>query len=704
MAPAPRAAVVDLGAAARQDHTTTMPRTPTTARHPFTAWAAVLLGLLGLAVLLPAACSPAGQRSTSIGGSAIAPGSTSETGRIEPAGPGGADLAPTEAGTETTGSRLVDAATGVADRTSDSSGRRGATGSSSAVGSDRSARPSLVAPMPEPPDATPADPPPTDPPQADPGADPPEAASTFTRRGVIEGAYATPSTHTERTDMLTWMAAHGMNTYVHAPKLDPYADFLWRTPYPSAAMADFAAEIDRADDLGIDWIPAIRPGSDLCFTCPEDRAALLAKLQPFVDAGAPAVMVSFDDVATQGTDADRAAYGEGPAARGFMTSDLLNAVKEALPRIDVMTVLSEYTGTTATPFYAAVSERLTRSIDVFWTGPGVVSPTITTADAQTIREVLRRKVIVWANYPVNDYSGAPGAERRLHLGPFKGLDPGLPSVVQGVLANVQSPWALNTVSLATLADYLDHPGGYDAEESWRAALAEVGGTDAAALTKLAENSRSSMIDPTESIVAGPLLDRVGSALAAGRRDRQAEQELRDELRAEIEAAAALRASDLDLAVDAARWIDVLEQNARAALAALDLAIATMPRIRLDVVGRSGQTRLVAGHVEAADLAAIDAARAVLSPIDTARRGAIAVTHGDRLGHPESVGPGNRIDQFVDTVLALPRPTSSAPPTVLVNGQPAEVDFRVAVPAGTSLDVLATDPSGARTHELLRWDT
>ncbi len=536
-----------------------------------------------------------------------------------------------------------------------------------------------------------------------PGAARPNASTAaakgqqFAIRGVVEGAYSVPYTHEQRASMLTWMAAHNMNTYVHAPKLDIYADVFWRTPYPTQAMSEFTAEIAQADALGIDWVPALHPGVDLCFSCTADRDALVAKLQPFVAAGSSRVMLAFDDSSLVGTAADQAIYGTGPAARGLMTSDLLNALQARMTDVDVLTVLAEYTGTTSTPYYAAVAGRLLPSIDVLWTGFGVVSPSIATQQAAAIDAVLGRRVILWDNFPVNDYSGSAGDERRLNLGPFEGLEKDLFTAVQGVVANVQSPWATNTISLATLSDFLTHPGRYNPESSWRDALADEGGAEVAALTKLAENSRSSLLDPTESIVVGPLLERVRAALVDGQRDLEGEQQLRIELQAEIEAAHVLRVSpNRELAIGAGRWIDVLEQNAEAALAALDLAVASMPAVRLTQLARAGHSTLVAGHVDPSDVVAAETALDRLQPLDAARRTAVAVTHGDRIGHPESVGPGNRIDRFVDAVLNLPRPTG-ATPAVLLDGQPVGVDFTVIVADGTTVDVLAIDPSGARTR-------
>jgi hyaluronoglucosaminidase len=46
-------------------------------------------------------------------------------------------------------------------------------------------------------------------------------------RGVIEGFYGTPWTHEERLDLIRFCAAEGLDTWVHAPKDDPYHRPRW---------------------------------------------------------------------------------------------------------------------------------------------------------------------------------------------------------------------------------------------------------------------------------------------------------------------------------------------------------------------------------------------------------------------------------------------------------------------------------------------
>ena len=64
---------------------------------------------------------------------------------------------------------------------------------------------------------------------------------TLEWRGIVEGAYGRPWTHAERMDVLRWMADHGFNAYVHAPKDDLYQRTQWRDPYPAASRPSSSA-------------------------------------------------------------------------------------------------------------------------------------------------------------------------------------------------------------------------------------------------------------------------------------------------------------------------------------------------------------------------------------------------------------------------------------------------------------------------------
>ena len=55
---------------------------------------------------------------------------------------------------------------------------------------------------------------------------------TFQRRGIVEGFFGPPWSMAHRKALFRFGAKRGMNTYLYAPKDDPYHRERWRDPYP----------------------------------------------------------------------------------------------------------------------------------------------------------------------------------------------------------------------------------------------------------------------------------------------------------------------------------------------------------------------------------------------------------------------------------------------------------------------------------------
>jgi hypothetical protein len=107
-----------------------------------------------------------------------------------------------------------------------------------------------------------------------------------------------------------------------------------------------------------------------------------------------------------------------------------------------------------------LAQYLDSSVYVFWTGPQILSATITLEDAETFKDVVKHKVILWENYPVNDGSVA------LHLEPIAGRDRNLYKVIDGYMSNpLFTENEINRIALFTMADYTYDPVDYDPRES-----------------------------------------------------------------------------------------------------------------------------------------------------------------------------------------------------------------------------------------------
>ncbi|MBI2990565.1 MAG: beta-N-acetylglucosaminidase domain-containing protein, partial [Deltaproteobacteria bacterium] len=52
------------------------------------------------------------------------------------------------------------------------------------------------------------------------------------RRGIVEGFFGPPWSMAHRAAIFEFGARRGMNTYLYAPKDDPYHRERWKEPYP----------------------------------------------------------------------------------------------------------------------------------------------------------------------------------------------------------------------------------------------------------------------------------------------------------------------------------------------------------------------------------------------------------------------------------------------------------------------------------------
>lgn len=349
---------------------------------------------------------------------------------------------------------------------------------------------------------------------------------SLTWRGIVEGPYGPPWTHAERMRMLSWMPRHGFNAYVHAPKEDPYQRTNWRDPYPAREQREFAREIALSARLGVEWIPNLSPAQaliptpglptsppsrDLCFSCPDDMRVVLAKLRPFLRAGADTVMVSFDDVTKQLTHPqDLLRYGVGDRAFGVANGDFLSRLQARLRRIDpgarVLTVGADYSGTDDTPYLEGLRSALASGIGVLWTGTGIPSQHWTPADANAYGQLVGRTPLVWDNWTNNDTAGnaTPLGAARIFLGPYE-REPAAASAVRGFFFNPMNEADLNRLPLATAGDWMIHPRAYRPRSSWRHAVYELApgsGREArrrrASLRAWAETSWSNKLDPRDA--------------------------------------------------------------------------------------------------------------------------------------------------------------------------------------------------------------
>jgi hyaluronoglucosaminidase len=309
---------------------------------------------------------------------------------------------------------------------------------------------------------------------------------TMRYRGSIEGFYGTPWSHADRLDHLDYLGAHRMNTYEYAPKDDPYHREQWRDPYPADKLAELGELIDRAVRNKVDFTFALSPGLSMRYTDEADFQALIAKFEALYGLGARAFNVALDDIEYEQwhSPEDEQRYGPGGGGAGLAQSELLNRIQRewVVTKPDLaplQMVPTEYYNVDETPYKQALREQLDSAVIVHWTGIGVVPEAITSAQAAEAKAVFGHDILIWDNYPVNDY-----AHGRILLAAYSGREPGLADQVVGVISNPMNQAGVSKLALYSFGEFGWNPATYDEQASWHRAIAERAGGDAETIAAL----------------------------------------------------------------------------------------------------------------------------------------------------------------------------------------------------------------------------
>jgi protein O-GlcNAcase/histone acetyltransferase len=164
-------------------------------------------------------------------------------------------------------------------------------------------------------------------------------------------------------------------------------------------------------------------------------------------------------------------WGSLAAAQAGVVNDLYRWAREQFPETSFSFCPTPYCGRMASRHLGGegclevIGRELDPGIDVFWTGPEIISREITVEHAREVASVLRRKPLIWDNLHANDYDG-----RRFFCGPYAGRPPDLKGEVRGLLVNPNNEFWLNYVPLRTLGAFVNAGGPWNEREAYLDAM------------------------------------------------------------------------------------------------------------------------------------------------------------------------------------------------------------------------------------------
>ena len=290
-------------------------------------------------------------------------------------------------------------------------------------------------------------------------------------KGVIEGFYGRPWGQQQRLELLGLMQELELNTYLYCPKDDLKHRALWRELYTGDELQGLCTLIESCRTHDIEFLYGIAPGLTIRYSDDSEMELLQARFRQLLDAGCRSFAILFDDIPGEMAEADSAAFGSLAKAQCEMANAIYSELL-AKPGGRLIFCPTPYCQRMAddqhggADYLNEVGRHLDEGIDIFWTGPEIISREITIESVSELRETIQRKPVIWDNLHANDYDMT-----RVFLGPYSGRSLELREEVAGFLINPNCEFEANYVALKTLAGYLRASGSWNSRNAYEEALA-----------------------------------------------------------------------------------------------------------------------------------------------------------------------------------------------------------------------------------------
>lgn len=292
-----------------------------------------------------------------------------------------------------------------------------------------------------------------------------EDGPDFDMRGIIEGFYGTPWSHSDRLDAIDFIKEYKMNTYFYAPKDDLYHRELWRDLYPIKPLEQLKELIVHSKKSHVDFYFCISPGKDFDYSKDVEFEILFKKIDQLLQHQVIHFALLMDDIDYKLNDENAKKFKTPGLAHAYITNKLNDYLKSHSKEYSLVMCPTEYWQNWDTEYRKDLKENLHQNVLVFWTGYNTIAEYIPNIDGQKVKSYFGHPLVLWDNYPVNDMT-----TDRIFLGPLVNRGKELHRTHQGMVSNPMIEWHLSKVALITMADYMWDSHRYDYESSYVYAL------------------------------------------------------------------------------------------------------------------------------------------------------------------------------------------------------------------------------------------
>ena len=331
------------------------------------------------------------------------------------------------------------------------------------------------------------------------GADDVQDSPSFALRGLVEGFYGQPWSWQNRSEIVDLMSGLKMNIYVYAPKDDPLHRSKWRQKYDAETMEKFRHLASQCSERFVDFCYALSPGLDVEYGNEEEVERVCDKFKQFAEIGVRVFGLFLDDVPPLLGHRDKERYGSLAEAQTHFVESVYRRVGELCDDARLIFCPTVYHGSPQSEYLSEISV-IPREVGILWTGPEVCSRRIGSAHLKEVSRVLRRKLIIWDNYPVNDYD-----PHRRNVNAVRNRDPDLSDYCEGFLVNPMNQAHASKVAIFTYGEFLWNPREYRPDLSLERALGYVFGTDLLPYAKVLVDNLEDLLDTSPAAIE-PAID------------------------------------------------------------------------------------------------------------------------------------------------------------------------------------------------------
>ncbi len=293
--------------------------------------------------------------------------------------------------------------------------------------------------------------------------------------GVIEGYFGQPWSHAERKLVAGELRRLGFSFFHYAPKADDFLRRRWRERHPDAAIAELADLSSHCRSLGLRFGVGLSPYELYRDFSGPAKTDFIAKVRALDDIGLDELALLFDD--TRGDVPDLAAK-EAEIVHAAMAATRASRVVMCPTYYSEDRMLDVVFGDRPAGYLEDLGRRLDPRVGVYWTGEEICAREFSPGHLARIADALRRKPMLWDNYPVND---GPRMSRCLHLRGFTGRPGALAPHVAAHAINPALQPGLTLIPAATLAASYREGPGYCYMRAFREAARDMAGPDLATM-------------------------------------------------------------------------------------------------------------------------------------------------------------------------------------------------------------------------------